>query len=130
MDLIPSRYFDSLFDDLRLSKIENSMKCDIYEEGNKYFIEIDLPGVKKEDIKIEAKDKYLTIKATKSEESLRGDDSRNYIHRERNYGCYERTFYLDDLSDENIEASFTDGILKIEVLKKDSVEKKNFIEIK
>ena len=58
------------------------------------------------------------------------DKKKNYIRRERCYGKYERSFYLGDLESDNIEASFTDGILKIVVPKKEESENKKFIEIK
>ena len=58
------------------------------------------------------------------------DKKKNYIRRERCYRKYERSFYLGDLESDNIEASFTDGILKIVVPKKEESENKKFIEIK
>ena len=88
MELFPRRYFDDNFFDFMPAKMD-TMKCDIYEKDGNYHIEMDLPGFKKEDISIEAKDGYLTIKATKNESNNEEDDSRNYIRRERIYGSYE-----------------------------------------
>lgn len=130
MDLIPRRYLDNMFDDFMPSKMDNTMKCDIYEKEGNYHIEMDLPGFKKEDISIEAKDGYLTIKATKSNEAEESDEERNYVRRERSYGSYERTFSLGDLDQEKIDASFSDGTLKIVVPKKEEIENKTVIEIK
>lgn len=130
MNLIPRRYWDDMFDDFMPSRVDNTMKCDIYEKDNDYHIEMDLPGFKKEEISIEAKDGYLTVKAEKSNEVDESDDERNYVRRERTYGSYERSFSLGDLDQENIDASFENGILKITVPKKEVVDNKKVIEIK
>lgn len=128
MNLIPRKfYLDDIFDDLVTSG-NNSMKCDIYEKNGDYHIEMDIPGFSKKDISIEAKNGYLTITASKENEE--NDEEKNYVRRERSYGRYERSFYLGDLDDENIEAEFKDGILKIKVPKKEATENKKFIEIK
>ena len=91
---------------------------------------MDLPGFKKEDISVEAKDGYLTIKAEKKSEVNEEDESKNYIRRERSFGSYERTFTLGDLDQEKIDASFADGTLSIVVPKKEVVENKTVVEIK
>lgn len=128
MDLIPRKfYLNDIFDDF-MSEKENNMKCDIYEKDGDYHIEMDVPGFDKSEIKIEAKKDYLTITAEKNKESE--DEGKNYIHRERSYGKYQRSFYLGDLDSENINASFDNGILKITVPKKEVSEDKKYIEIK
>ena len=130
MELFPRRIFDDSLFDLVPARMENTMKCDIYEKEGNYHIEMDLPGYKKEDISVEAKDGYLTIRAEKKNEVNEEDEERNYIRRERSYGSYERTFTLGDLDQNNIDASFTDGTLKIVVPKKEDAENKTYIEIK
>ena len=127
MELFPRRYFDDNFFDFMPAKMD-TMKCDIYEKDGNYHIEMDLPGFKKEDISIEAKDGYLTIKATKNESNNEEDDSRNYIRRERIYGSYERSFTLGDLDQDSISASFNDGTLVV-VPKKEVADNKKVIEI-
>ncbi len=128
MELFPRRYFDDNFFDFMPAKMD-TMKCDIYEKDGNYHIEMDLPGFKKEDISIEAKDGYLTIKATKNESNNEEDDSRNYIRRERIYGSYERSFTLGDLDQDSISASFNDGTLVVVVPKKEVADNKKVIEI-
>ena len=105
-------------------------KCDIYEKDGAYNIEMDVPGFNKDEIKIEAKKDYLTITAEKSDEVNDEDKDRNYIHRERSYGKYQRSFYLHDLDSDKIDAEFTNGVLKITVHKKDEATEKKYIEIK
>ena len=91
---------------------------------------MDIPGFKKDEISVETKDGYLTITAEKKDEVNEDDKEKNYIRRERTYGKYQRSFYLGDLDEENIDASFENGMLKIEVPKKEEVDSKKVIEIK
>lgn len=127
MNIIPRKfYLDDIFEDFDLTK--SNMKCDIYEKNNDYYIEMDIPGFSKDDIKIESKDGYLTISAEKSNEE--NSEEKNYLRRERTYGRYERSFYLGDFDDTDIEAEFKDGILKIKVPKKERNIDKKYIEIK
>ncbi len=131
MDLIPRRfYLDDVFDDFISTKKEQSMKCDIYEKDGDYHIEMDIPGFKKEEISIEAKDGYLTIKAEKNSEIDEEQEKRNYIRRERVYSKYERSFYLGDLDQDKIDAEFKNGMLKIIVPKKEEIDSKKTIEIR
>ena len=130
MDLMPRKfYLDDIFDGFISSRKEQYMKCDIYEKEGNYHIEMDIPGFKKNEISVETKDGYLTIKAEKHSEENEQDEKKNYIRRERVYGKYERSFYLGDLDEDNIHASFEDGMLKIEVPKKEEVDTKKVIEI-
>lgn len=128
MSLIPRSYFGDILQDFMPISKEDNMKCDIYEKGDDYHIEMDVPGFSKDEIKIEAKKDYLTITAEKSNEE--SEEDKNYIHRERSYGKYERSFYLHDLDSENINAEFNNGVLKITVPKKAESEDKKYIEIK
>ena len=128
MEIIPRKfYLDDVFDNF-MTTSRNEMKCDIYEKDGNYHIEMDVPGYNKNDISIEVKDGYLTVTAEKKQEE--NIEEKNYIKRERVYGKYQRSFYLGDLDTDNVDASFTDGTLKIIVPKKELVENKKTIEIK
>ncbi len=128
MNLIPRRlYLDDLFDDFLISGT-NNLKCDIYERDNTYFVEADIPGFKKEDIKIEAEDGYLTINISK--EDSKDEEDKNYIRRERYASSYKRQFYLGNIDEDNIKAEFKEGTLKITVPKKESLPNIKKIEIK
>lgn len=72
----------------------------------------------------------MTIKAEKKNEVNEEDKEKNYIRRERTYGKYERSFYLGDLDEDKIDASFENGMLKLVVPKKEEVDTKKVIEIK
>lgn len=124
--MLPSRLFNDNF----LEEFTNfkGMECDIYEKDNEYHIEMDLPGYKKEEIKIDCHKGTLTIKAEKNEKVEEQDDTKKYIRKERKYGHIERSFYLGDIEEENIKAKYNNGSLEIIIPIKKEVEKK-FIEI-
>lgn len=131
MDLIPRKfYFDDLFDSVLLNKTTPSMKCDIYEKGGDYHIEMDIPGFDKNDISIETKDNYLIITAEKKEENKEENEEKRYICHERSYGKYQRSFYIGDVDTDAINAEFKNGMLKIIVPKKEKTSNKKMIEIK
>lgn len=129
MNLIPRSFFFDDFEDFFLTtRGRNEMKCDIYEKDGLYHIEMDIPGFDKEDINVEAKDGYLTVKVKKTNEV--NEENKNYIRKERSYGEYSRTFNLGDADADNVEAKFEKGILLITVPKKDESLTKKTIEIK
>jgi HSP20 family molecular chaperone IbpA len=109
------------------------MRTDIKENGNGFELDIDLPGYKKEDVKAQLKDGYLTISAENSQSNDEKDSDGKYIRRERFFGTCSRSFYVgDDITEEDIKAKFENGILKVSVPKKEAkpVEEKNkFISI-
>lgn len=110
--------FDSMFDDLFEKRwTANLMKADIIEEDENYVIEMDIPGFKKEEIDIKYDEGYITITAKK--DLSKKEDKRNFIQRERAYGEYSRSFYLGNVNEDNINAKFEDGILKIKCPKEE-----------
>ena len=77
MNLLPGKfYLDDFFDDIVPTVKHNDMKCDIYEKGGEIHVEMDTPGYKKEDIKIDYSDEYLTIEASKENET--SNEEKNY----------------------------------------------------
>lgn len=98
-----------MFDD-SIFETNNLMKSDIYEKDNNYVIEIDVPGLDKDNIKIDYDDGYLTISATK-ENTL--EENSNYIRKERYYGEYKRSFYIGNIDESNIKANYNNGTLNI-----------------
>ena len=100
----------------------NAMKTDVKETKDGYQLLIDLPGVKKEDIHAELKDGYLTISATTAQNNDEQDSDGNYIRRERYTGSFSRSFYVgEDITETDIKAKFTDGVLNLEIPKKEPV---------
>lgn len=124
--MLPSRmFFDDMFDN---ALSESKMKCDIYEKDGRVIVEMDAPGYDKKDICVECNKGNITIKLEKTNET---DESRKYLHRERKfYGKIERTFHIEDIDEDSIEAEFKNGILVITVNKIDENKNKKTIEIK
>ena len=134
--LMPSIFGENLFDDwmdfpfnddfdkyffgkknpLYGKHAKNMMKTDIREHDDKYEIDIDLPGFKKDEIGVELEDGYLTITAQKSLNKDEEKKQGRYIRRERYAGSMQRSFYVGDaLTQEDIKAKYEHGILKLSV---------------
>lgn len=128
MKLVPRNYFYDDFLDNFFVEDDNKMKCDIYEKDNKYHIEMDIPGYTKDEIKIESNKGYITVTAEKS--SKEDKEGKKYIRHERVYGKYERSFYLGDVDEDKIDASFHNGTLEVIVPKKFQQENKKLIQVK
>ncbi len=128
--MLPRRfYFDNAIDQF-FENEGNKMKCDIYEKDNTYHVEMDIPGFKKDEIKVECNKGNLVITAEKEENKEDKDDDKKYIRRERTYGKYSRSFYLGDVNEDAIEAKFDNGTLTISIPKIDQNENKKVIDIK
>ena len=126
-DIFGGFFDDSFFNESRNKEL---MKTDIKEGENEYTLEIEMPGIKKENVKIELSKGYLTISAENNNEVEEKED--NYIRKERHYGSFTRSFYVGDKVEMNgIKASMDNGILSITVPKEESEEpEKKYIEIK
>ena len=112
---------------------EHIMRTDVKEHDDKYEVDIELPGFKKEDVKAELKDGYLTITALKEVNNEQKNESGKYVRRERYTGNMSRSFYVGEkVTQEEIHAKFEDGVLKLQIPKKDpkkQVEDKHYVTI-
>ena len=137
MMLMPSIFHDVFDDFFDFSAPAYSgselMNTDIKETEKGYELAISLPGVKKEDIKAEVKDGYLMITAAANSKTDEKDKTGKYIRRERYSGSMSRSFYVGDgVSQEDIKAKFENGVLTLDVPKKEAkpaVEEKKTIAI-
>ena len=135
MMLMPKIFDDDFFRDDFFDRKDrmnfNLMKTDIREDENSYLLEVDLPGYSKDDIKIDITDGYLTINAKVEKED--NEDKKNYVRRERFTGEVSRSFYVgEDIKEDEVKASFKNGILTLEVPKlslEDKKQDKKYIEI-
>ena len=126
--MLPSRfYLDSIFDDFMDGKDVFDMKVDIYDDDNCYHIVSDIPGCKKEDIKVDFSDGYLTICAEKKE-NVDSTGSKT-IRKERFYGKTSRKFYVGSINEDDIKAEFKDGVLTVDVPKEKRDKNKKVIDI-
>ena len=119
-------YYDNRAEDKAEKKLYghhagNLMKTDIKELDNGYELEIDLPGFKKDEIKAELNNGYLTVSAAKGlDEDKEDKKTGKYIRRERYAGACQRSYYVgEDITEEDIKATFEHGILTLFVPKKE-----------
>ena len=147
--MLPSIFRDNLFDDMfdfddfdkefnRMMRplygkhAQNMMKTDVRETEDSYELDIDLPGFKKDEITIQLDNGYLSISASKGLDKNEENKDGKYIRRERYAGSMNRTFYVgSQLTQQDIQDKFEDGILKISVPKKDvqQIEQNKYIAI-
>ncbi|MBR5376136.1 MAG: Hsp20/alpha crystallin family protein [Lachnospiraceae bacterium] len=113
---------DDLFDDsFKSINSTEMMKADVKELEHGYELSMNLPGVKKEDIKAELKNGYITVSASTESNNEEKDDEGNYLRRERFYGSTSRSFYVgDQVREEDIRAKYENGVLTLTVPKKDA----------
>lgn len=98
----------------------NQMSTDIKDFDDHYEIEMDLPGFSRDDVRAELKNGYLTIRAGRTNTTEDKDEHQRYIRRERYSGHYQRSFYVGDaVQQEDIQAKFNDGVLTVQVPKKE-----------
>ena len=128
MMLVPRRssfdLFDNFFDeDFFPKKESNLMRTDIKEKKDRYEIVMDLPGYAKENITLELNNGYLEISA-KVEKHEEKHEEEKFVRRERFYGECARSFYVgEDIDEEDINAEFKNGTLKVEIPKKEEKPK-------
>ena len=137
--MLPSIFGENLFDDfftdgfmpipvwngrspLYGKHAKNLMKTDVRETDTGYEVDIDLPGFKKDELDVDLKDGYLTIRASKGLDKDQKDQEGKYIRQERYAGAMSRSFYVGDIQPEQISAKYEDGILKISLPKQEKKE--------
>jgi HSP20 family protein len=126
----------SIFDDFyngeffpAFNETANPIKADIKETDKEFIIEAEMPGLKKKDINLKLDDNTITISVEKNEE--KSEEKDNYVRKERSYGSYSRSFYIENIRTDDINAEYKDGILKVNLPKAEEVkEEAKKIEIK
>jgi HSP20 family protein len=117
-DLFESFLSDSPFSDRMISRVP---AVNISENENAYSIELAAPGLNKENFKIQLDKNLLTISVEQKSEN--NQENKQYNKREFSYTSFVRSFALPDSADDsNIDAEYTDGILKIMVQKKEEAK--------
>lgn len=121
-------YFNDLFNDTKETKTSSMLRTDIYEKDGYYYLQMDVCGIKKENIQIELKDGYLKISASRN---INAENVR-VIRQERFTGTYSRSFYIGEgYRQEDVKARFDNGQLEISIpsqpVKKE--EEKTYIHI-
>lgn len=128
-------FFDNSFSFRDYGNSERSavMNADIREFEDHYQMELELPGIQKENIRAELKEGYLVVSARQEAHQEEKDSSGRYLRRERYCGTYQRSFYVGEgVRQEEIKAGFENGVLTLTVPKQEArpaVEKKRYISI-
>jgi HSP20 family protein len=120
-EILPHRFFTSDlfdFDDDFFSTGMVVPPANIIENKDHYKLDLSVPGMKRDDFKVDVEDGILTISSEKKEE--REEDDKNYKRREFSYSSFSRSFTLSDNMDENnINAKYDNGMLQITIPKKE-----------
>ena len=137
--LYPSIFSENLFDDLMnfdfptfpdFGDVDKKlygkhaghlMKTDVKEHEDQYEVDIDLPGFKKDEIKLDLENGYLTVSAAKGLDKDEKDQKGKLIRQERYAGSMQRSFFVgEEITTEDIKAKYENGVLKLNVPKKEA----------
>jgi len=126
------RMFEDFWGDGTSLQTSTGMKTDVQDLGDHYQLDAELPGFNKEDINVDLKDDVLTISASHNDSKDEKDDNGKYLRRERRTSSYQRSFSVNGLKPEDIEAKYENGVLTINLPKKElkKEEEAKKIEIK
>lgn len=117
-DVFDSIFNDTLFSDRMVTRVP---AVNISESENNYLVELAAPGLKKEDFKLNLERNQLSISVEQTSEQQ--DPQKNYSKREYSYSSFVRSFTLPDSADHaQIEASYVDGVLKIDIAKREEAK--------
>ncbi|MBQ4364979.1 MAG: Hsp20/alpha crystallin family protein [Clostridia bacterium] len=146
--MLPSIFGENLFDDwfgfpvfpelhdvdrkLYGKHAPREMKTDVREHDDGYELDIDLPGFKKDELTLRLENGYLTVSAAKGLDEEHKDKKGKVIRCERYSGAMQRSFYVGDgVEESDVHAKFQDGVLKLEIPKKErkQIAERHTIEI-
>ena len=115
----------NLFNDFK----SNLIKTDIHETDNEYLVEAELPGIPKENIQVTYEDGVLTISGQQQIDTVDEDKKGKLIRSERSSTSLRRQYLLENVKEDEIKASYSDGILKVTLPKDSTKEIKKSIPI-
>ncbi len=122
-DFLSDFFNDDFWAPMEMTSNMGKFSADVRETDNEYLVSAELPGVNKEDIALDYDNNNLVIRARRQEVH---DDSRDsYLRKERCYGEFSRSFYLDNVNKEGIRAKFENGELKVILPKQVSTQSNN-----
>ncbi|MGI6028459.1 MAG: Hsp20/alpha crystallin family protein [Candidatus Heteroscillospira sp.] len=139
--MLPSIFGENLFDDFFSNAFDrdfygaanplygkhakNLMKTDVHEGKNDYRIAIDLPGFKKDEVNVDLKNGYLTVSAAKGLDKDEESREGHYLRQERYAGACSRSFYVGNLSPDEVKCRYESGVLTLTLPKKDKAALEN-----
>ncbi|WP_436884488.1 Hsp20/alpha crystallin family protein [Staphylococcus arlettae] len=112
-DLSPSKFFENFAKPI----FSNFPNTDIKETSSEYILDIDLPGIAKENINLDYHGDTLYVEAKQSDENNETDQEGNIISQERNTAYINRTYTLPNVDEDNINAKYTNGVLHLNLKK-------------
>jgi len=120
-DRVNSLFQDFAGDGQQVTAASFAPAVDVFENGEKLVLKLDIPGIKEEDLDIRVENQTLSVRGERKFES---EEKEENFHRiERHYGSFYRSFSLPTTVDtENVDASYNAGVLKIELKKKASAQ--------
>ena len=119
--MLPGSWFRDFFTNDFFGGL-STVKADIFAEGDKLVIEAELPGFNKEEIKVKVNDKQLTISAQRKDANE--ERSEDYIRKERSVSQVCRTFIVENLDADQIQAKFENGLLRLTMPKPQELQPK------
>ncbi len=126
MEELERRLFGGFFGEHALS----AFQTDITDQGDSYLLEADLPGFEKKDIHLDLSGDTLTVHAERRSSHEEKDDHDRYVHLERSYGSYSRSFDVSMIRTDEIKAQYQNGVLKLTMpKKKDALPEAKHLEI-
>lgn len=102
---------------------QRPMRVDVKDEGDRFVLEAEVPGMKKDDLKVEVNDGVLTVSADYDEHTEQKDEETKYVYRERRCGSMRRSFNVEGVQEDGITAAFKDGVLTLNLPKRAEAEK-------
>ena len=115
----------NLFNDFK----SNLIKTDIHETDNEYIVEAELPGISKDNIQVTYEDGVLTISGQQQTDTVDEDKKGKLIRSERSLTSVRRQYLLENVKEDEIKASYSDGVLKVTLPKDSNKEIKKSIPI-
>lgn len=126
-------FFEDFFgNDITRNSNKNLMKTNIVDNGDHYEFEIELPKVKKENVKVSVEDGYLTVSAEYNSEESEKNKNSKFLRKECFYSTTSRSYYVGKgVTEEMVTGKLENGVLTLEVKKPvETKPVKRYIEIK
>lgn len=128
-------FFNPLFDAFISMPIDGKkgnrlMRTDIEEQNDKYLVNIEMPGIKKEDVKISLKDGTLRVSYKQVVNENNNDEKHHFLRKERFLSEGDRSYYLGEVDDSKADATMDNGVLTLVIPKAKKVDNTSYISIK
>jgi HSP20 family protein len=121
-DFLPS-WFDEWGHNFFQNGNQQALAADVQEREDAYDVKLDLPGFDKDSIHLDYDLGVLRVDATRGQETSEKAENGSFIRKERASGSYTRRFMIDDVKEDEIKATFKDGVLEVMLPKKEKTDR-------